>query len=465
MEIRKLNTPKWLIFIIDVAISLSSIIIAYYLRFNFDIPASEFEALQFVLPIVLVIRATTLYFSKLHEGILRFTGTSDFIKVGMTVLFGSSLFVITNSITYLFYGAIFIIPFSIIIIDFLSTSFFLMSYRFIVKMAHTSNRLSETEHHNILIFGAGESGIISKRTMDRDGQNLYKIIGFLDDNEKKKGRKLEGKPVYHTDQLEELLEEYDIDHLIVSIQNLSAKRLNEITEVCLKYNTKVLNVPPVSKWINGELSFKQIRGIKIEDLLGREPIKLDKDIIAKKLNNKRILITGAAGSIGSGLVEQILRFNPGQLVLFDQAETPLYELENSLLDKGKLKNAEIVVGDIRNVSRLRKVFENYKPQVVFHAAAYKHVPLMELNPSEAVLTNVLGSKNLADLSNEFEVETFVMISTDKAVNPTNVMGTSKRIAEMYTQGLNAKSKTNFITTRLEMYLAQTALLFLSSRNK
>ena len=447
MEIRKISTPKWVIFLLDVSISVCSTIFAYYLRFNFNIPDHELETWKVVIPFVIIVRGITIYFGRIHLGILRYTGTNDVIKLTTTILVGSLIFCFSNLFNYYALKGVFIIPFSVIIIDFISSTFFMISYRFLVKLAHMDYRFKSPDNFNIIIYGAGESGVISKRTMDRDGANKYKIIAFIDDNEKKKGRKIEGVPVYHTSELEELLNETEIDFVIVSIQNIKTRRLNEITEICLKQNTKVLNVPPVSKWINGELSFKQIKSVKIEDLLMRESIELDVDIIKKQLNNKRILITGAAGSIGSGLVKQVLKFSPKTLILFDQAESPLYDLETELRESNLSKNTEITVGDIRNEKRLRRLFEFFKPEIVFHAAAYKHVPLMELNPSEAVLTNVLGTKLLADLSVEYGVEKFVMISTDKAVNPTNVMGSSKRIAEMYTQGLNQKSETNFITTR------------------
>src|ERR1019366_1277684 len=216
---------------------------------------------------------------------------------------------------------------------------------------------------------------------------------------------------------------------------------------CLKYNTKILNVPPATDWINGELSFKQIKKIQIEELLERDSIQLDKEDIQKQLSDKVILITGAAGSIGSEIVRQVIRFHPKKIILVDQAESPLYNMELELYDKYKQQSYEIVMGDIRNKERMENVFRTFKPQIVFHAAAYKHVPMMENNPSESILTNVLGTKMLADLSVEYKVEEFVMISTDKAVNPTNVMGASKRIAEMYIQSLSKKTITKFITTR------------------
>ena len=447
MDIRNLSAPKWLVFLLDVLISVCSTIFAYFLRFNFKIPELEIEAWTLVLPFVFFVRGITFYFARLYVGILRYTGSADILRIAITVFLGSLIFSLSNLFTYIFYDGIFFIPFSIIIIDFMASTFFMISYRFFSKLAHIDNNLNKNERLNIIIFGAGENGVISKRTMQRDGANKFKILAFVDDNEKKKGRKIEGIPVYHTSQLENLLEENQVDHLIISIQNIKPRRLNEIAELCLKYNTKVMNVPPVGKWINGELSFNQIRRVKIEDLLGRESIKLDVDIIKNQFENKRILITGAAGSIGSGLVQQVLKFNPKYLILFDQAESPLYELESELKESNLLKKVEVVIGDIRNEKRMRNMFNHFKPEIVFHAAAYKHVPLMEMNPSEAVLTNILGTKILADLSNEFNIEKFVMISTDKAVNPTNVMGTTKRIAEMYAQGLDSKSKTSFITTR------------------
>ena len=447
MGMLNLSAPKWLVFLVDVLISVCSTIIAYFLRFNFDIPNEEVDSLFIVIPFVFVIRSITFFIGRTFVGILRYTGNADIIRIATTVTIGSLIFCITDLITFNFFDNIFNIPFSIIIIDFGATTFFMIAYRFFVKISYLETHSKSSEKTGIVIYGAGESGVISKRTLDRDLTGNHHIIAFVDDNDKKSGRKLEGIKVHHTTKLEHILSTNEVDHIIISIQNLHPKKLNEITEMCLKYNTKVLNVPPVSKWINGELSLKQIKGIKIEDLLGRDPIKLDIDIIEKQLNNKVILVTGSAGSIGSGLVFQLLKFAPKKLILFDQAETPLYLLETKLNELGLLKHTEIFIGDIRNENRVRRLFKAFNPQIVFHAAAYKHVPLMEMNPSEAILTNVLGSKILADLSVEFSVERFVMISTDKAVNPTNIMGASKRIAEMYCQGISGQSKTNFITTR------------------
>ena len=228
----------------------------------------------------------------------------------------------------------------------------------------------------------------------------------------------------------------------------------------MQFDIRVLSVPDVNTWINGELSFNQIKEINIEDLLERPPIVLDINKIKKKVLNKTVLVTGAAGSIGSEIVRQLITFNPKKIVLFDQAESPLYDMELDLQEKSNFYNFEIVIGNVADEYRVRKLFEVYRPSFVYHAAAYKHVPMMENNPTEALRTNILGTKIIADISNEFGVEQFVMVSTDKAVNPTNVMGASKRIAEIYTQAFNQVSNTNFITTRFGNVLGSNGSVIL-----
>ncbi|MBP7245561.1 MAG: polysaccharide biosynthesis protein, partial [Bacteroidia bacterium] len=270
-----------------------------------------------------------------------------------------------------------------------------------------------------------------------------------DDDPKKTGKKLEGISIYHVSELEKILDKKTINHLIIAIQNISIERKQFIAEAGLSHGLRVLSVPPIQSWINGELSFKQIKKVHIEDLLGRESIQLQLDQIKEELFNKTILVTGAAGSIGSEMVRQILPFKPKLLLLLDIAESPLYDLELEIRDNPStnIQNIEPIIGDIRNKERMRNVFNTFHPDIIFHAAAYKHVPMMELNPSESILNNVLGTKIIADLSMEFNASKFVMISTDKAVNPTNIMGATKRIAEMYTQSMNGFGKTKFITTR------------------
>ena len=289
--------------------------------------------------------------------------------------------------------------------------------------------------------------MITKRTIEKDLTIGYSIFGFLDDNRKMRGNRLEGQTIYHTDDLDKILDENKITDLIVAIQDPDEENLNNIVEKALSKGVQVQKVPSVKSWINGEFSAKQLSKVRIEDLLGRKPIKLDEGRLNAELNNKTVLITGAAGSIGSGLVRQVASYSPALLILLDQAESPLYDLQNEIKNDFPNLKFEVVIGDIRSTDRMRNLFASFKPEYVFHAAAYKHVPMMEDNPSEAILTNVKGTKNLVDLANDFSVYKFVMVSTDKAVNPTNVMGASKRVAEIYAQMANKQGKTKFITTR------------------
>lgn len=441
------NMPRWLIFSIDMLTVIVSLAIAYLLRFNFSVPQIEIDTLHYVVPTVLTVRLLSFFLFKTYAGIIRYTGTKDAQRVLLCVLAGSVTYGILNIFSFLIWK-IYLVPFSIIFIDFLTLTFFMILGRFLVKITYMEIVNPSSAKTNVIVFGAGEAGVIAKRTLDRDAGTKYKVMAFVDDDVKKVNKMLEGVKIYNTQKsLSMLLEENDIDHVIIAIQNISPQRKQEIVDLCLKYNVGVLNVPPVRSWINGELSFKQIRSIRIEDLLERPPIILDSDMIKRELTGKVILITGAAGSIGSEIVRQIIPFHPKKLVMLDMAESPLYELEFETDPFKKLVDIEVVIGDVRNVERMKKVFRTFQPQIVFHAAAYKHVPMMEENPSESILTNVCGTRVIADLAMEYKVDKFIMVSTDKAVNPTNIMGATKRIAEIYCQSANKISSTRFITTR------------------
>lgn len=441
------NIPRWIIFFIDLFTCFVSLIIAYLVRFNFSIPDLAIKDFPLVFGVVLGVRALSFLISKTYKGIVKHTSSKDSQRIFAVVTLGSVFFVLVNAVFYFGVNNTFPIPFSIIIIDYMSTLFLMITLRVLFKALYTEIVHPYSEKSKVIIFGAGESGIITKRTLDRDAGLKYKVLAFIDDDQKKEGKILEGIPIKGIKKLDDLLSKNDVAHLIISVQNLSAERKKDLVDSCLAYDTKVLNVPPVSSWINGELSFKQIKKIRIEELLERDPIVIDIENIKKQLSEKTILITGAAGSIGSEIVRQVSHFNPKKIVLLDQAESPLYEMEMELKDNRNKLDYEIVIGDIRNNDRLENVFKTFRPEVVFHAAAYKHVPMMENNPSESILTNVLGTKNCADLAVKYSAQKFVMVSTDKAVNPTNVMGASKRIAEIYTQSLNKTSDTKFITTR------------------
>jgi len=443
------SIPRLLILLIDIAICFGSLFLAYLIRFNFDIPVVESATFYYVFPFVVLVRTISFLIVRTYAGIIRYTNTKDAMRILLTMASGSGIFVVSNGISY-FTIDHYIVPFSIVIIEFLLSVFIMITGRLLVKVTYNELKNPSKEKSGVIIYGAGEAGLITKRTLDRDKGTRYKVVAFVDDAKSKAGKKLEGIPIYHSSRLEELQQNFEVKHLIIAIQNISSIRKQQIVDSCLKYNTRILNVPPVKSWINGELSFKQIRKLNIEDLLGRDPIQLDLAKLRSELGGKVVLVTGAAGSIGSEIVRQIIPFRPKLIVMVDMAESPLYDLELEVTEHPFDRNCRIesVIGDIRNIDRMRNVFKSFKPDIVYHAAAYKHVPVMENNPSESILNNVLGTCILADLAVEFHVPKFVMVSTDKAVNPTNIMGATKRIAEIYCQSLNNHNPvTRFITTR------------------
>lgn len=441
------NLPRWSILIIDTLICAFALSLAFVIRFDFSsIPQNDLKNLPFDFICVIGVRLISFAISKTYKGVVRYTSSRDTIRIFTVVLIGSVTVFIFNVISLLVFGYYFL-PNSVLIIDGLVTLFLMISSRLAVKALYFEIKNPAKEKMNVIIYGAGESGIITKRTLDRDAAIKYKVVGFIDDDQKKQGKSMEGVFVFGPDKLEELARNHEVEYVIISIQKISIKKKNLITDICLNNNIRVLNVPPAAKWINGELSFNQIKSIRIEDLLERDPIKLDTAMINAELKDKVILITGAAGSIGSELARQCVKFKPKKIYLLDQAESPLHELDLEFSDQLNNPAHEVVMADVRNIDRMKNVFATFHPQIVFHAAAYKHVPMMENNPSESILTNILGTKVVADLSHEYKVERFVFVSTDKAVNPTNVMGASKRIAEIYIQSLGKKSTTKFITTR------------------
>ena len=441
------NMPRWLIFTIDLSIVVFSVVLAYLLRFNFAIPPNEMKSFPTVLIYILGLRAISFILMRTYAGIIRYTSTRDAVRIFLVTGTGSLLFAITNIVTYFGINHTFFIPFSIIIIEFLASIFVMITFRMLVKIAWLELVNPSRQKTNVIIYGAGDAGLIAKRAIDRDAGSKYKVLAFVDDDPHKSGKRLEGIEIFPSDNLKRLLETNSVAHVVLSIQNLASGRKKEIIESCLSFNTKVLNVPPVSRWINGELSFKQIKKIRIEDLLGRDEIKLDEARVSHDLADKTIMVTGAAGSIGSELVRQIARFPVKRIVMIDQAESPLYLLELECLENFHNTTFEFILANVCNRNRMEDIFGQFKPDILFHAAAYKHVPVMEENPGEAVENNVMGTKILADLAVKWNVSKFIMVSTDKAVNPTNVMGATKRIAEMYVQSLNAGGKTRFITTR------------------
>ena len=442
-------TPRWIIFGLDLFIVFISLIVAYLVRFDaVNIPfESEYEVFISGLPIFLLIRGICFYVFKIHTSIVRHTSTQDVKTVVLSVGLGSMIIALVSSARYIWVDNLFLFPLSILVVEFFVSICFLLVFRFTIKLIYLESFKSKKDLVPTAIYGSGLYGLITKHTLEKEANVEGDVVCFIDDNKKKLGNSLEGIPIFHTSNLDQVIKSKNIKKIILAIKNPDKRNKRAVIDICLANNVEILNVPSPTKWINGEFTFGQIKPIRVEDLLGRESINLDQDKLMEEFNNKVILVTGAAGSIGSELVRQLVEYNPKKVILLDQAESPIYDLENELLEKKNRHLTESVIADIRNFDRLENVFRTFKPQFVFHAAAYKHVPLMEDNPSEALLTNVQGSKNLVDLAARYGVEKFILISTDKAVNPTNVMGCSKRIAEIYAQSANAISKTKFITTR------------------
>lgn len=446
----KKNMPRWIIILLDLFISAFSLAIAYLIRFDIKSDGSqwrlELDIVKYSIIVFFVVRFIVFFSFGIQKGIVRHTSTSDFKRLFLATTTSSVIFIILGIIRYNWIDNYYLFPISILIIEYVFCFFFLAVSRFIVKLLYLESVKSSSEQKFVLIYGAGISGLIAKRIIEKDVRINFKVFGFLDDNNRISGNRIEGAEVFHTSELEEILQKNTIHQVIIAIQDLDPERRNAIVEKCIEAGVEVKKVPSPKSWINGSFTAKQIAQVNIEDLLGRKPIILNQDKLAENLKDQVILVTGAAGSIGSGIVRQVLEYKPKLVVLLDQAESALYDLEFELNQLKDIPPIEIVIGDICNEERMELLFDTFKPSWVFHAAAYKHVPMMELNPSEAVRNNVKGTKILVDLSNEKSVHKFVMISTDKAVNPTNVMGASKRIAEIIAQAAN-KGKTQFITTR------------------
>ncbi len=440
--------PRWIIFLLDVICCAIAVVTGYLLRFNFSISSFLQDDLAKSVAFTVIVYSIVFSIFRTYAGIIRYTSTQDSVRILFAVIVSTISLGVLNIIAKTF-DLLFVVPLSILIISALTTFLLLLAYRMIVKTLFIYIKNLNFDKKNVIIFGAGQSGIITKRALDQDFESNMKVVAFLDDDERKGDKILEGIKIYNTKKgLEYLIKEHAIDELIISIQDLPSLRKIEIVDTCLANNIKVLNVPPVSRWINGELRSKQIRTINIEELLDRAAIVIDNEHINEQLQGKRVLITGAAGSIGSELVRQVALFNPDMIILCDQSETALYDLELEFQENNLKTNYQIFIGDVRNERRMNQLFSLYKPNFVYHAAAYKHVPLMENNPSEAVLTNILGTKIIADLCIEYGSTKFVMISTDKAVNPSNVMGASKRIAEIYIQALNNEYDDTFLQASL-----------------
>ncbi|MBE9665854.1 polysaccharide biosynthesis protein [Mucilaginibacter boryungensis] len=462
--------PRWIIFFLDIFFCTISLISAHAISNNFELSHLDYNLLNKILFTFLIINCIVFTMLKTYSGIVRYTSGQDSVRILFSVLISNVAFYIISKSSLLADVALSRIE-QVIIINVLFSFVLLISYRLMVKYMFSYINNLKLNQKRVIIYGANETAITTKRILDQQGTGLnMNIVAFIDEDERKRGKKVDNIRIYQLADIEKIIISERINELIIAQADVDINIKNTIVDICLVHNVRVLNIPPITNWIGGHLNPSQLQNIKIEDVLEREPIQVNNVLIDQQIHGKNILVTGAAGSIGSELVRQLIQYQPAVIILNDIAETALHELQLELEDAGHENSSFITfIGDVRNAERMTLLFETYTPNYVYHAAAYKHVPMMENNPCEAINTNVLGTKNIADLSMRYGVDKFVMISTDKAVNPTNVMGASKRIAEMYVQSLidfhsndniiinngmsimtdkiKGKKRTKYITTR------------------
>ena len=432
----KINiVPRWIIFLLDLSICLISVVIAYAVKSNLALSAIDLVEFSRNILIITAINIVVFFNVKTYAGIIRYTSAQDTFRILFAVIISNGIFSFINFVITALGNHPYISN-TILIINLLTSFLLLITYRVLIKYFFMYIKNLNLDKKKVIIYGAGEAGLATKRTFDHDGKVNKTIMAFVDDDERKVGKAIDGVKILSAARLEELIKDHEVDEVIFASYSIPLEKKNNIVDVCLENEVTVLNIPPADAWEGGKLNKSQIQTINIEDLLNRKPIEIDVQGLQNQLKDKRILITGAAGSIGSEIVRQLMNFEVGLIILCDQSETALHDIYLELEENHKNNNFHAFIGDVKDEKRMVHLFEMYKPHYVYHAAAYKHVPLMEDNPSEAIKNNVLGTKMIADLSVKFGVQKFVMVSTDKAVNPTNIMGASKRIAEIYVQSLN-----------------------------
>jgi len=449
----KSNTlPRYWILFADMMIVFLAYVVALVMLYFQNFRDSGFDWSRiWIVPIVYLI---AFLITQTYDGMLRYSGFNDVRKI-LYSCSGAAAFLVISKLVLTQINPTWtsdVYPrYAVIIYHYLITMVVMVIMRLTIRRLYNEIYKNPNAKQNTLIYGAGDGGTMLLRTLSQDTASVYKVKAFTDDDPHRVGIQINTVKVFPPSvaMTEDFIKKNDIQVMILAIPSLDKERRKELIEKGLALDLNVKSIPAFSQWVDGGLKENQIQDIKIEDLLGRQPIILGKENVSREIKDKVVLVTGAAGSIGSEICRQVMHYDPKQLIMLDQAESPMYDFQfemNNTADFKELKDRmAFVITNVKDPLRMREVFEKYHPQVVFHAAAYKHVPFMEENAYEAVFVNVFGTKLLADLSIEFGVEKFVMISTDKAVNPTNVMGATKRIAEIYTQ--SREGATKFITTR------------------
>ena len=449
--------PRWLIMLVDLVIVTWSFSTSYFIVQRFEF-VNILRGYFFIYTgLYFAISAVVMFAMRTHTGLIRYSNTRDVLRIFSSAFIASLVYLVVINVWVVHIIKVNIVTVNLVLlVNFSVSSTLLILLRTMAKSAFFYlNYNSNAKRTTVLIYGSDHNAVLVKQALEASAKTNFSVAGFVDDGGKKIDKEIQQVRVYHIDKLARLKEKYNVDKLIIMNHDLDEQTKKAALENCLALGIQVMTVPPSDQWIYGKLNLQQIQDLKIEDLLQRKPIQIETTKISEDLCGKRVLVTGAAGSIGSEIVNQVLSYKPAMVILCDQAESPLHDMKLEVEDKFPNICTKIFIADIRNYRRMYKLFDDYKPEVVFHAAAYKHVPMMEENPSEAVQANVLGTKHVADLSVLFGVRKFVMVSTDKAVNPSNIMGTTKRIAEIYIQSLKdspANNKhgiptTRFVTTR------------------
>ena len=445
--------PIWTVLLIDVLIIVVSSLLAYALRYDFRSLFSESSSID--VTIVCTVAVNLIFFRafRTYSNVLRFSSFVDIMRIFVALTVSYALLLIASIVVKSFTN-INVAPITVLFMSYIISFAMMACSRIVVKIFFEALNFDGSRSANVFIYGAKEAGVNIAKALRVSLRNHYRLRGFIADEPELINKVMMGVKVFpNDDTLIENLDDRDVHTIIISPAKMEALKHSDMADRLLAHNIKLMTAPPLSEWNNQFLDRTQLKEIQIEDLLQRNPIEIDIHKVASHLEGKRVMITGAAGSIGSEIMRQVASFNPYKLILVDQAETPLHDIRLELQDRWRDIDAETIIADISNVTRMEEIFRRYKPQYIFHAAAYKHVPMMEDNVSESIQVNVYGTRTVADLAVKYGAEKFVMISTDKAVNPTNVMGCSKRICETYVQSLAKKllaeggHVTQFITTR------------------
>lgn len=445
--------PIWTILLIDVFIIVISSLLAYALRYDFRSIFLESSTIDKTILWTVVVNLIFFRVFRTYSNVLRFSSFVDIMLIFVSLTVSYALLMITSVLTesYLEFN---LAPVSVLFMSYIISFAMMACSRVIVKTFFEALNFDGTHSVNVFIYGAKEAGVNIAKALRVNLRNHYRLRGFIADEPELINKVMMGVRVFpNDDTLIDVLNDRDVQTIIISPAKMEELKKSDMADRLLVHNIKLMTAPPLSEWNGQALSRTQLKEIQIEDLLQRNPIEIDIHKVASHLEGKRVMITGAAGSIGSEIMRQVASFNPYKLILVDQAETPLHDIRLELQDRWRDIDAETIIADISNATRMEDIFREFKPQYIFHAAAYKHVPMMEDNVSESIQVNVFGTRTVADLAVKYGAEKFVMISTDKAVNPTNVMGCSKRICEIYVQSLAKKLQeegghaTQFITTR------------------